>query len=509
MFICFSELIMPNHPRFNRQDVDIIYASFRIFDDLWSEERLGKRWISLADKSMEEMTEIIVSALKDQTIKKNIIVQCFQKYCGGSSHNKIKDQLLRIKTEAEAQRANKLSFATSFFVPNHIAVWNKVGEFNQLVHQLCDDMGQTRINLHRAVMCQMSTSDKSLRVRASMWVENQLQVGLGSNPSYEACQSIVKTVITVFDKAFCDQNLENNPRSRPPFVKVPPCLSVTPGFCDVPFMRQLLVDKMIIKSKKKTSEESRMKHSEQRAKGWRDWQIYKEHGSLDRYTEKEGALMAHRMLLKRGDEVPVWEENPDDWIEDRNVVFINPGINNNKATTANQESNDDKTVQDDDCCIIDVKDDSVNVRDEQRDSEPQKQQRRVCNEDEQLVLALNKIDMLERQLDICMEKVKAYEQAIDGKDAQVYKERAAAKFWRQQCTTIKSEKAAAVDQNCQLRIEVSNVTQELERISTEYDYLRDLYESLQPSRVRVNRHFTGTQDDSDLEGEGEDLQPQE
>ena len=491
---------MPNQRRFNRKDVDIIFSSFKMFGDIWDEERLGKKWISLADKSMDEMTEIIISTVKDQTTRKNIIVQNYQKFVGGSNHNKIKDHLLRIKAEVEAQRANKLSFSTAFFVPNHIAVWDKVGEFNQLVHQLCDEMGVTRVNLHRAVMAQMSPTDRSLRVRASSWAENQLCVGLGSNPSYEACQKIANTVITVFDKAFCEQNLANNPKSRPPTVKIPPCLSVTPGFCDVAFMRQLLVDKMIIKTKKKSSNDARPKHSEQRAQGWRDWHIYKLHGSLDRYTEKEGALLAHRMMLKKGDEVPVWEENPDEWVTDRNVVIINPMINNNKSAQANQEAKDAKDNDDKDDY------DEHQINDVHLEAEPQKQNKTVYNEDEQLAVALNKVDMLERQLEICQEKVKAYEKTIDGKEALVHKEKAAAKYWRQQSEFNKTERSQAVDQNCKLRMEVNSVTKELERMTSEYEYLRNLYESQLPFpfRVKVTRHFQDTEDNSDPDGEVEE-----
>ena len=477
---------MPNWSKFNRQDVDIIFAPFKIHEELWNEARLGKRWISLADKSMEEMKEIILNTVRDQTVRKNLIIASYQKFVGGSNHAKIEAHLREIKAAVEAQRANKLSFSTAWFVPNHIAVWHKVGEFNQLVHQLCDDMGVTRVNLHRAVMSQMSPTDKSLRVRASMWAENQVGVGFGSNPSYEACSNIAKTVITVFDKAFCDNNQLNSPPSRPPVVKIPPCLSVTPGFCDNMYMKQLMVDKMIIKSKKKPSAETRLRCSEQRASGWRDWHIYKVHGVMDRYCEKEGALLAHRMMLKQGDEIPTWEENPDDWVTDRDVVIINPSINNNKDDQANQESKDDKIANDD-----------------KLEPEPQKQDRkRNCNEDE-LSVALNKVDMLERQLEICQEKVKAYEQTIDNKEAMVHKEKAAVKYWRHQAETSKSERSKAVDQNCQLRMEINTVSKELERVNTEYECLCNLYESTRSDKIRVTRHFQDNDENSDLDEDSE------
>ena len=464
---------MPNAARFNRKDVDVVFASFKMYEELWDEERIGKRWISLADKSAKEMTEIIIDAIRDQETSKNLVIMSYQKFVGGSNMETLKGYLNEIKEEVEAQRANKLSFSTAYFVPNHATVWNQVAEFNRFVHTLNDQMGVTRVNIHRAIMAQLSDTNKSLRIKASMWSENQLGVYLGMTPSYEACRNIAKTLITVFDKAFCDLNSVNSPRSKEPRLMVPLCLSVTPGFSDNQFMRQIMMDKLIIKSKKKPAKDARLKCSEQRTPGWQDWKIYQIHGPMRRFDEREGALAAHKEWLKRSDPVPQWGQ---EWSDDRDFVIVNSPEPVNVRQVEPQEENEPQPCEDQQQEPVDVQD----VQESQQEKEE-----RDCNED-QLVGAVDKIDTLERQVAICQERIKAYEQQADNKEAQVYKEKAATKWWRNQAELRTHEKNKADEQVRALGVKLNTLSNDHARLMTDYEFLRSLYESERPStRVKV------------------------
>ena len=479
---------MPNRARLNRGDLDIVFSSFKMFEELWDEERIGKRWVSLADRSLKEMTECIIDAVRDQTTRKCIVVSCYQKFVGGTSLDVIKSYLNEIKEEVEAQRANKLAFSTAWFVPSHATVWKSVAEFNQYVHKLNDDMSRTRVNLHRAIMCQLSDTDRSLRIRASMWLEMQLGLYIGRTLSYEACKNIAKTLMIVFDKAFCDQNLVNNPRSREPRVIIPLCLSVTPGFADNAFMRQILIDKMIIKTKKKTAPEARLMCSDQRAPGWRDWQIYRHHGEMRRFNEREGALAAHKQWLKRSDPSPVWVENPDDWTDDKDVVIKNPAVYNQETREPVEDAVEEAEV------ALEVEE-AVEVVEQQQEQ----QQEENCNED-QLLAAINKIEMLERQVEICQERVKAYEQTVNNKEAQVCKEKAATKWWRNKAEAKTHEKNKADEQIRSLETKINTLANDHARLTTDYEFLTTLYESERrtgKARLRVVRCYPDDEKDKD------------
>ena len=492
---------MPNAARFNRKDVDLVFAHFKMFEDLWDEARLGKRWISLANKSAKEMTEVIIDAVRDQETSKNLVVMCYQKFIGGSNLDVLKGYLNEIKEEVEAQRVNKLSFSTAYFVPNHATVWNQVADFNKYVHELNDAMGVTRVNIHRAIMAQLSDTNKSLRVKASMWSENQLGVYIGCTPSYEACRNIAKTLITVFDKAFCEHNIVNNPRSKEPRLLVPLCLSVTPGFCDIPFMRQVMQDKLIIKSKKKTPKEARMKCSEQRTPGWQNWKIYQHHGPMRRFDEREGALAAHKEWLKRSDPVPVWG---NEWSEDQEMVIVRPSEGGYVVQQEDQQDRQREDHQDDHQDEYQDDNEPQPIADKEYEPQPtnddnsqKENQEGNCNED-QLIIAVEKIETLERQVEICQERIKAYEQKAENKEAQVYKEKAATKWWRNQAEMKTHEKNKAEEQARALEVKLNTLANDHARLMTDYEFLRTLYESeRRPDRIHVTRHFEESGDNDD------------
>ena len=51
--------------------VDIVYATFRPFDELWTDTD-KRRWVTMTDKNLDEMTSIVKDAICDQSRPKNI-----------------------------------------------------------------------------------------------------------------------------------------------------------------------------------------------------------------------------------------------------------------------------------------------------------------------------------------------------------------------------------------------------------------------------------------------------
>lgn len=458
--------------------VDVVYAHFRPFDDIW-EDTNKRMWISLSDKNLEEMVTIVKDAIDDQTTPKNIICMIFQKYVGGADNDLLRDYVNEIVEATKSQKWNKCSIATAYFVPSHMQVWDKVGEFNKIAHEANQSMGMPRLNLHRALMAMVlgDGSDKTLRVRYGMWIEPQLGVHLGTHPSHEGVVKIVDTVVKTFDNAF---KFRKNIPSRffETRVMVPPCLSITPGYNKNSFMRHLLADRGVIK---RDTGVKRQLMSDQLPPGWQNWHVYRTHGNLSRYNEREGMLVAHKLLLKKADKPPVWNREQDD---DAEFSEANQG-----STEDEMENLPPPTV--DICQLGEAYDPEEWIADKDleiefinnQDGETEMLTRRVvfldtddemeqegvvgetkekqedCNEDEDCEDCAKK----ERKLTIATERIKAYKSELERKNLIISKEKAAVKFYRHQ------------SENKNERLEF--LEKENERIVAQYKYIKNVYKA--------------------------------
>ena len=457
----------PNHSKFV-DIVDVVFSATKPFDDQWK-DKPTRLWISLADLNLAEMVEVTISAIRDQSVPKNILVLFFQKYIGGCDIELMRKYLNQIKDEALAQKWNKVIISTCYFVPSHEQIWGIVGLFNLEAHRINEELGMPRMNLHRAIMTQMSELDKTLRIRASAFIEYQLGLSLGTNLSYEGYCSIVNLVNTVFDTAFKFQKRQGKNKSRQTRKVVPPSLAITPGYVNNVFMRQILVDKRIMRRDPHKPITKRMHWSDQKLPGHQNWQVFREQGPMKRFQEREGYLAAHLWMLKRADKVPVWcedeedasedasedgdhedqqqqqeqqqqqldEESPydpeEEWSSDPNLVFV---VNN--AT--------DQEIE----VITD------NVGQMEVDEEKRKDKKENYNED---LIEIKRMFLVEQ------EKNKSYKAEMDKKMAAIAKERAAAKYWREQYE-------AKVDH-------LDFVEKEFGRIKEQYKFLRNTYKARQ------------------------------
>ena len=418
--------------------VDYVYAAFRPFDELWvdSETRV---WISLADKNLKEMVDATIATIKDQNVPKNLLIIFFQKFIGGCDINLIKDYMREIVDAAKAQKWNKVCFGTCYFPPQHEVVWGIIALYNREAHRCNEALGRPRVNIHRAMMSQVSETDKTLRTRPSMWAEYQLGLHLGLHPSYEGLRNIVNLINKVLDTAFKYQSRSNN--SRPSVetrVVIPPTLAITPGYPRNTFMRQLLVDRGTMQADPSMRGQRRLHMSEQKLPGWRSWQIYKRNGPLRRFNEREGLLAAIDYLQKRADAVPTWSNEDEEdyvvvnhedddegsWTSDENleIRIINYEQEEDEEVSRQVREMDIEEAYDPEDPVVDDFEELPSVADSaDKEDTTETEVERNCNERQELTMAeaLAKIDLTERIYVVEQEKVKTYQAMIEKKEEKI------------------------------------------------------------------------------------------
>ena len=298
--------------------VDVVPSGFKPYDGTW-EDTANRKWVSLADRSLKGMVEVAIDCIRDQNTPKNILVLFFQRFVGGVPLNIIRGYLDEILQEARAQRWNKVSFSTCWFTPTHQKVWQQVADFNALVHGGNELMGRARVNIHRAVMTRVSEDSYQLRSRWSMWAEPQMGLALGFHLSHEGMVKVVDMVHEVLDTSFKMKRKRSSSESEAVF---PPPLHKTPGWNKNRFMLRLLEDKGLIRIERKAGErrERRSLMSNQQMTGYQDWHVYKTHGELPRFQQREGILEAMVYMWNRADKVPVWVDDEEECAADEVVA---------------------------------------------------------------------------------------------------------------------------------------------------------------------------------------------
>ena len=498
---------MANFSKFY-QVVDVVYSCWRPYDELWVDSDT-RRWVSMADKTLDEMVDAVLAAINDQGTPKNILILFFQRYVGGVPVETMRKHIRRIIEATKDQKWNRVCLSTCWFVPSHQKIWGTVGMFNRMVHRANEEMGVSRVNIHRYVMSQVSDQDDTLRSRAAMWIEFQLGLHLGSHLSYEGVRNIINAVETVLDTAYKFQK-HKRAKSRDTRQVVPQSLATTPGWNKNRFQRQLLFDRGLLTVNDRKPGAKKLKMSDQTLEGHENWYVFRKFGKLDRYHERDGILEAFIRLLKRADKIPDWSQmaiNGNDEPEDEEETIVVQDVDDVETevhvtegegeTSALEEvtnavedmavvaPNDEDTpydpeeewTSDRDLQIeITTKPDGsqdiitrriqlIDSEDENKEMPLEKgtEKEREENSYEDLNELADKLQEAERRLQIEVEKNKAYKTELENKDVTLSKEKAATKFWRQQS----EDKKAKIEE---LEIEV-------QRQSDEKKYMRNVYKS--------------------------------
>ncbi len=472
--------------------IDYVYAAFRPYDELWVDTET-RFWISMADLNLREMVDATLAAIHDQNTPKNLLLTYFQKYIGGCDINIIKDYMREIVEAAKGQRWNKVCFGTCYFPPQHEVIWGIIAMFNREAHRCNEELGRPRVNIHRAMMSQVSENDKTLRTRPSMWVEFQLGLHLGLHPSYEGCRNMVNLINKVLDTAFKYQRCSNDSRqSVETRVVIPPTLAVTPGYPRNTFMKQLLVDRGTMQADANMRGQRRLHMSEQKLPGWRSWHVYRKNGPLRRFNEREGMLAALTYLLKRADALPTWQDDDDDcvvlshkdddddddsssWTSDENLVITIGDYQQEEDEEVSRQVRemDIEEAYDPEDPVVDV------IQADPVASDPankEKNKERVCNERQEFTMeeALAKIELSERIYVVEQEKVKTYqamvekkEEKIDTLEAEVKAKKESIEFME---ATIKYLKG-------RLESEVKAKNERIDYLESSIKYLKNVYKA--------------------------------
>ena len=476
------------------QVVDLVLAPFRPMEGMW-EDTESRKWVSMADKDLKTMVEYTIECIKDRTTPKNILVMFFQKFLGGTSQSKIQRYMDQIVDEAKGQRWTKVCFSTAWFTPTHEKIWADIGDYNMQAHLANESLKVSRVNLHKALMSPVTPGSYKLRNRFAMWLEAQLGLSLGLHLSYEGMVAVIRQVKRALDKAFSMGDRKESTREAD--SESPPSLSVTPGWCRNKFMRQTMARKGLIPDERRRGERS-LTYSSQRMRGSENWFLYKEHGSLNRFQQREGMCAAMIHLQKKVDMMPLWGENGEPELQgivindrmdmgsmkegeqgaeqgildDENAPYdpeeawtANKDLEvtiTNELAAGNEVHSDDAQLD-----IEEVEEAPVFTDEEMEVVEPEKEKERaeglekskdketekekVCNEDENssdVEWLLKRLRTVERKYRVEKEKSKEYKSTVQAKELALVKERAVAKLYKQQ-SEDKEKKIDELEQEVQ------------------------------------------------------------
>ncbi len=453
---------------------DYIFASYMMPQRIWDEATTRARWISLKSFDIRSCTDVILDAVNDQSESKNIVILVFQKWAGALENKKITKYMEEIVDAVKKQEKNKVIFGSNMFIPNSSVVWKKVGELNEIIRSLNERLGMPPLNMHKMAMCWISESDKTLRVRGSSFVEFQLGLGLGINPSYECLIKIKNHILIALDNTFYGTAARR--RSSSVRVRVPPPLIETEGYRFNEFHRQELEDRNLGGRPKSTGgyRRSRLTWSQRRPEGWHSWDIYKTAPWTK--EERERVLMEYVEELHQTSERPKWgvqakEEVKEDVQEE---VFVGESVDD-LIVFSEDEGFDQGDLEDREVEVL-TKNLTLGGGEDREEEEIEEKDIEDCNESELEAIEADDIDVHARYNRINEELVLQYRKELDTKKVQLSKEKTASKQWKVVANKVVEEKHAMVKDLEYYKRRVEVLESQVERINNEYYFLKGLYE---------------------------------
>ncbi len=473
----------PIHSKFNNKIVDIVFASFKLKEEILDEEREGIRWISLANYDLKTTVAVIKDAIIQQKQAKNILISAFQKFLGNTDVKVLINYLHEIYELARDQSQNRVAFGTALFLPTQEEYWKLVALFNKECQILNQKLKMPRVNLHRSVMRQRV--DDTMEIKPQNWQEYQLGVATGRTLSHEGMECLFKYIRKAFDTVFNDNALTL--KSKPPKVICPPSLASMPEYKNNTFFRQVLEVKGILPRRTQSTGQARRERltcTDDRLPGWRHWRIFKDHGPLWTLSSREGALEAHNYMLNKSDERPVWEEDMDEEVD------------------CEQQEREVEVVEEGEDSVFEDEERSAPRKiDEKEEKEKEKKDSYESNDDYKkdesrattklLKLARDKVRESEHMLTVANEKIKAYKKETAAKEAQIVKERAAVKHWRSIVDTKQSEIDKLTADYKKLEASYERALDRCEEVTQDYEHLCKVYgeELDKPKKLKVTRKY--------------------
>ena len=477
----------PKLSKFTNPVIDVVFSSFKMSEAVLDEQRVGIRWVSMANYDLATTVETIKEAIRDQRQAKNIVVQVLQKFLGDFNVQTLINHMYDIYELVKKQSQNKLAFGTAIFIPAEEKSWAMYGIFNKECQILNEMLNIPRVNLHRSVMSQISIDDLTLRVRPACWQEFQLGLAVGSTLSHEGQENLLRYIQTVFDKVFSRNAYVL--RSRAAKVLIPPSLACTPGYYDNTYYVQVLEQMRIIRPRPRSTggeAQPRLKYTDKRLPGWRFWKVYSQHGPLWSPSSREGILEAHLIMHNKSDPKPVWNQavesvevvNIDETDDESDFDQPNPPMpdrnrgekqKNSEENRGEKQKNSEENDDDVDDSVFEQPNPPMPDRNR---GEKQKNTKRKSIESENdddrttelLQLAKNKVQECERMLSVTNEKVKAFKKELSVKDAQIVREKAASKHWRAEAEKKQTECDEALSELYQTQLRLKRAVEKYGKV---------------------------------------------
>ena len=462
---------------------DYVFASYMMPHRIWDESVTRAKWISLKNYDIRTCTDVILDCVRDQTESKNIIVLAYQKWAGALENKKIAKYLEEIVDAVKKQEKNKLVFGTCLFIPNSSVVWKKVGELNEKLRWYNESLGMPPLNMHKMAMCWVSETNKTLRVRGTSFVEFQLGLGLGINPSYECLIKIKNNILIALDTTFYGN--ANRRRSSLTRMKVPPPLIETEGYRFNEYHKQELEDRNLTGRPRSTGghRRTRLTWSQRRPDGWQSWDIYR--SSPWTKEERERALNDYLEELHQSSERPFWGEQTKEEVTEAEAEAKEEIEDEEVATEdlivfSEDEGIDEGEKEDREVEILTRKltlgSGEAREEGEEKDEEEDKMLE-DCNES--VIDAIEEADVEnshERYNRINEELVLQYRKEIATKDVQLSKEKTASRLWKGVANKGEEERHAMVKDLEYYKRRVEVLESQVERVTSEYNFLKGLYE---------------------------------
>ena len=448
--------------------LDIIFASYKMPEYILDEKVSRIKWISLKNYDLRTATDVVIDAIVDQTTKKNIVISCFQKWCGAIENSKILKCFDEIIAAQKAQKANKIVFSTFWYLPNSSSVWNKVRDLNDKVRFYNELLDMPQLCMHKMGTSWVSECDRTLRIRGMIFLEFQLGLGLGHSLSVEGLYKVKNYLMVAMDITFSPEAEKKKVRySR---AVAPPPLIETEGYRFNEFFKQELRDRNLAGRPSSTggSRASSLTWSQRRPEGWRNWAVYRKNSCWTK-EERIRALEEHLELINRSDERPVWGKK-----EQKKVQHVPEEVKGGEEDLI-VFSDDEQDGVFDEAAEREVEiltrelslNDDAQTKDEEEDIEYNEEEHDMMDVDEYGIDRYNKVNE---------ELVRQYRKDLASKTAQIVKEKAASKHWRHEADKTETANNALVKDLDYYKRRTQVLEGQLKRVCDEYRYLKDLYE---------------------------------
>ena len=195
--------------------------------NFWKDDEIEIIWLSQIGKSIDQVTETILSLLEDISVPRRITVLAYQLFINTETTETILKHLENVAETATAHPMHQIAIATIRFVPEDTMDWKKHAEINRQIRKMTIALGEQSFNLHKCLL-RKQPDENGLGVVGEMYEDKQQEIGLGSILSLAAMKKIARWVIKHHINAFDNPDVKLSKQMDEDLMPIP--LSYTAGY---------------------------------------------------------------------------------------------------------------------------------------------------------------------------------------------------------------------------------------------------------------------------------------